>query len=65
MSPSQDRVAKTTLVSFSTFQFSLLWQEKALFQGLCWVLYWLVLGANLTQTGVITKKGASVEEVPP
>ena len=27
--------------------------------------YWLVLGVNLTQAGVITEKGASVGEVPP
>jgi hypothetical protein len=30
-----------------------------------WVLYWLVLGVNLTQTGVITEKGASLEKMPP
>jgi hypothetical protein len=30
-----------------------------------WGLYWLVLCVNLTQAGVITEKGASVEEVPP
>jgi hypothetical protein len=28
-------------------------------------VYWLVLGVNLTQAGVITEKGASVEEMPP
>ena len=28
-------------------------------------LYWLVLCVNLTQAGVITEKGTSVEEVPP
>ena len=28
-------------------------------------LYWLVLCVNLTQAGVITEKGASVEEMPP
>jgi hypothetical protein len=28
-------------------------------------LYWLVLSVNLTQAGVITEKGASVEEMPP
>jgi hypothetical protein len=28
-------------------------------------LYWLVLFVNLTQAGVITEKGASVEEMPP
>jgi hypothetical protein len=28
-------------------------------------LYWLVLGVNLTQAGVITEKGASVGEMPP
>jgi hypothetical protein len=28
-------------------------------------IYWLVLGVNLTQAGVITEKGASVGEVPP
>jgi hypothetical protein len=28
-------------------------------------LYWLVLGVNLTQAGVIKEKGASVEEMPP
>jgi hypothetical protein len=27
-------------------------------------LYWLVLGVNLTQAGVITEKGASPEEMP-
>ena len=27
--------------------------------------YWLVLCANLTQAGVITEKGPSVEEMPP
>jgi hypothetical protein len=29
------------------------------------LLYWRVLGVNLTQAGVITEKGASVGEVPP
>jgi len=28
-------------------------------------VYWLVLGVNLTQAGVITEKGASVVEMPP
>jgi hypothetical protein len=28
-------------------------------------LYWLVLCVNLTQAGVITEKGASVDEMPP
>jgi len=28
-------------------------------------LYWLVLCVNVTQAGVITEKGASVEEMPP
>jgi hypothetical protein len=28
-------------------------------------LYWLVLCVNLTQAGVIIRKGASVGEVPP
>jgi hypothetical protein len=28
-------------------------------------LYWLVLCVNLTQTGIITEKGASLEEMPP
>jgi hypothetical protein len=28
-------------------------------------VYWLVLCVNLTQTGVITEKGASLEEMPP
>jgi hypothetical protein len=28
-------------------------------------LYWLVLCVNLTQSGVIKKKGASLEEMPP
>jgi hypothetical protein len=27
--------------------------------------YWLVLCVNVTQTGVITEKGASLEEMPP
>jgi hypothetical protein len=30
-----------------------------------WGMYWLVLGVNLTQAGVITEKGASVGEMPP
>jgi hypothetical protein len=30
-----------------------------------YMLYWLVLCVNLTQAGVITEKGASVEEMPP
>ena len=29
------------------------------------VLYWLVLCVSLTQAGVITEKGASLEEMPP
>ena len=29
------------------------------------VVYWLVLCVSLTQAGVITEKGASLEEVPP
>jgi hypothetical protein len=28
-------------------------------------LYWLVLCVNLTQAGVVTEKGASLEEMPP
>jgi hypothetical protein len=28
-------------------------------------LYWLVLCVNLTQAGVITEKGAFLEEMPP
>jgi hypothetical protein len=28
-------------------------------------LFWLVLYVNLTQAGVITEKGASLEEMPP
>jgi hypothetical protein len=28
-------------------------------------MYWLVLCVNLTQAGVITEKGASLEEMPP
>jgi hypothetical protein len=28
-------------------------------------VYWLVLCVNLTQAGIITEKGASVEEMPP
>jgi hypothetical protein len=28
-------------------------------------MYWLVLCVNLTQTGIITEKGASLEEMPP
>jgi hypothetical protein len=28
-------------------------------------LYWLVLCVNLTHSGVITKKGGSVGEMPP
>jgi hypothetical protein len=34
-------------------------------KGDCGAVYWLVLCVNLTQTGVITEKGALVEEVPP
>jgi hypothetical protein len=30
-----------------------------------WAVYWLVLCVNLTQAGVITEKGASLEEMPP
>jgi hypothetical protein len=29
------------------------------------MVYWLVLCVNLTQAGVITEKGASLEEMPP
>jgi hypothetical protein len=29
------------------------------------VWYWLVLYVNLTQAGIITEKGASLEEMPP
>jgi hypothetical protein len=29
------------------------------------LLYWLVMCVNLTQAGVITEKGASLEEMPP
>jgi hypothetical protein len=29
------------------------------------IVYWLVLCVNLTQAGVITEKGASLEEMPP
>jgi hypothetical protein len=29
------------------------------------VLYWLLFCVNLTQAGVITEKGASLEEMPP
>jgi hypothetical protein len=29
------------------------------------LLYWLVLCVSLTQAGVITEKGASLEEMPP
>jgi hypothetical protein len=30
-----------------------------------WAVYWLVLCVNLTQAGVITEKGVSLEEMPP
>jgi hypothetical protein len=30
-----------------------------------WLVYWLVLCVNLTQAGVITEKGASLEEMFP
>ena len=33
--------------------------------GFTRLLYWLVLCVNLTQAGVITEKGASLEEMPP
>jgi hypothetical protein len=36
---------------------------KVLIIGKGWV-YWLVLCVNLTQAGVITEKGASLEEMP-
>jgi hypothetical protein len=29
------------------------------------IVYWLVLGVNLTQAGVIIEKGASFGEMPP
>jgi hypothetical protein len=29
------------------------------------MLYWLVLCVNLTQAGILTEKGASLEEMPP
>jgi hypothetical protein len=29
------------------------------------MVYWLVLCVNLTQAGVFTEKGASLEEMPP
>jgi hypothetical protein len=29
------------------------------------LVYWLVLCVNLIQAGVITEKGASLEEIPP
>jgi hypothetical protein len=31
----------------------------------CSPVYWLVSCVNLTQAGIITEKGASVEEMPP
>jgi hypothetical protein len=30
-----------------------------------WRVYWLVLGVKLTQAGVITEKGGSLEVMPP
>jgi hypothetical protein len=33
--------------------------------GKIYYLYWLVLCVKLTQAGVITEKGASLEEMPP
>jgi hypothetical protein len=33
-------------------------------QNIAWYLYWLVL-CQLDTAGVITEKGASVEEMPP
>jgi hypothetical protein len=32
--------------------------------SLLYCVYWLVLCENLTQAGVITEKGASLEEMP-
>jgi hypothetical protein len=29
------------------------------------IVYWLVLGVNLTRAGVIIEKGASIGEMPP
>jgi hypothetical protein len=33
-------------------------------QYVLFLVYWLVLCVNLTQAGVITQKGASLEEMP-
>jgi len=37
----------------------------AVLKGWAHWLYWLVLCVNLTQAGVITEKGASLEEMHP
>ena len=29
------------------------------------VMYWLILHDNWTQAGIVTEKGASIEEMPP
>ena len=42
-----------------------LWTIKGEMGTIGEILYWLVLCINLTQAGVITKKGASLEEMPP
>jgi hypothetical protein len=39
--------------------------EETLKQRAVRPMHWLVLGINLTQAGVITHKGASIEEMPP
>jgi hypothetical protein len=46
---------------FNCFQCLLLMMVLKYFN----LLYWLVLCVNLTQAGVITEKGASLEEMPP
>ena len=40
-------------------------QQWGILKRANYCLYWLVLCINLTQAGVITEKGASLEEMPP
>jgi hypothetical protein len=38
-------------------------QKRRFLEGMC--VYWLVLCVILTQAGVVTEKGSSLEEMPP
>jgi hypothetical protein len=68
----QEYTATIVKESFSIF-FFFVWDLRkylVLFQVISnakqgFIVYWLVLCVNLTQAGVITEKGASLEEMPP